>query len=718
MRATSRVLPARSLWAIVAVLALAASTLVAGAVNPESASAASASQFQPGNIINDETFFKSNALTTSQIQDFISGKGTACTADNGLACLKNYRATTPSLAATRYCGAYVGAANETAAQIIQRVGATCGINPEVLITLLEKEQGLVSSTAPTSRMYRSAMGYGCPDTADCDTAYYGFFNQVYNSASQFQRYTKTSSAWRYRPGQWNNVQWHPNAACGSSPVWIENQATANLYIYTPYQPNSAAMANLYGTGDNCSSYGNRNFFRIFSDWFGSPTGGRLSSPSFEGGTNAGWGTSNGFMNQQVALGPDLAQDGDYFLATNTAVAGRAITQDVTRTTSAGEQVTAKVWVRSATGDPYSGTLALWGLGGTANEQSYTDFTATGTWQEITVVLPIRKSTHSTIRLDVYLRDTTDSLWVDNTSMVFGTAPPVQNLLNHGSFEGSFGDWKPGNGFMNQQIYNDAALAKDRSWFAATNTPAVSRSFAQTIPASGEQNDRYTFSIWLRAAEANKPFNGRVALWGFGGSANVVNATTFSVNSEWQEVSVTVDVTKGNINQLKAEVYLDSTNGTLWMDDGQVAKNLLTAGSFEGGESASWGSGNGATNFAVYGSSSTNPAAQGSYFAEANSSSLNSSLAQIVQRKVPVGDRYTAEVWVRSADTSKTFTGTLALWALGGSTEAASVPFTATAAWQKVQVKLPINVGNHTQLKFEIYLGSLDNALFLDGAQIY
>jgi hypothetical protein len=36
----------------------------------------------------------------------------------------------------------------------------------------------------------------------------------------------------------------------------------------------------------------------------------------------------------------------------------------------------------------------------------------------------------------------------------------------------------------------------------------------------------------------------------------------------------------------------------------------------------------------------------------------------------------------------------------------------------VQVKLPINVGNHTQLKFEIYLGSLDNALFLDGAQIY
>ena len=32
----------------------------------------------------------------------------------------------------------------------------------------------------------------------------------------------------------------PNTACGSGQVWIENQATANLYIYTPYQPNAAA----------------------------------------------------------------------------------------------------------------------------------------------------------------------------------------------------------------------------------------------------------------------------------------------------------------------------------------------------------------------------------------------------------------------------------------------------------------------------------------------
>ncbi len=52
-------------------------------------------------------------------------------------------------------------------------------------------------------------------------------------------------------------------------MYIENQATAGLYIYTPYVPNQAALNNLYGTGDGCSAYGNRNFWRTFTDWFGS-----------------------------------------------------------------------------------------------------------------------------------------------------------------------------------------------------------------------------------------------------------------------------------------------------------------------------------------------------------------------------------------------------------------------------------------------------------------
>ena len=73
----------------------------------------------------------------------------------------------------------------------------------------------------------------------------------------------------YAPGKTWNILYHPNRACGSAPVRVENKATAALYYYTPYQPNRAALNAGYGSGDGCSSYGNRNFYQFFTDWFGS-----------------------------------------------------------------------------------------------------------------------------------------------------------------------------------------------------------------------------------------------------------------------------------------------------------------------------------------------------------------------------------------------------------------------------------------------------------------
>ncbi len=171
------------------------------------------------------------------------------------------------------CNAYAGGGVESAARIIFKVAQACGINPQALIVMLQKEQGLVTDTYPYDSQYRIAMGQGCPDTAACDSRYFGFFNQVHGAAWQLKRYanppgTSNYFTW-YAPGKTWNVRWHPNAACGSSPVYIQNKATAALYYYTPYQPNAAALRAGYGTGDGCSSYGNRNFYQYFTDWFGS-----------------------------------------------------------------------------------------------------------------------------------------------------------------------------------------------------------------------------------------------------------------------------------------------------------------------------------------------------------------------------------------------------------------------------------------------------------------
>jgi LysM repeat protein len=168
--------------------------------------------------------------------------------------------------------------NISAAQIIYNISRACGINPRVLLVTLQKEQGLVQARIPSPYMYRAAMGYGCPDSDPgiCGKVWTGLFNQLYKAAGQFQWYGDPNGSFTYlKPGRTVSISYHPSASrnCGKASFTLKSQATANLYYYTPFVPNTASLANLRGTGDNCSSYGNRNFWRFYWDWFGSPIGG-------------------------------------------------------------------------------------------------------------------------------------------------------------------------------------------------------------------------------------------------------------------------------------------------------------------------------------------------------------------------------------------------------------------------------------------------------------
>lgn len=265
------------------------------------ASALSGSSFNKARIIDDPLFFRSSSMSATGVQSFLNSKVPACDtngtepsghagyatrADWGRAngnpppytCLKSFKQNTPSRAAlSGLCNALSAKSARTAAQIIYDVSKACGIDSKVLIVMLQKEQALVTDEWPWAVQYRSAMGYGCPDTAPCSKEYYGFFNQVYNAAKQLKNYRKNPSSFNYASGRKSYVSYQANApSCGKSYITMQNAATAALYNYTPYQPNAAALANLYGTGDSCSAYGNRNFWRMFNDWFGSTS----STPLF------------------------------------------------------------------------------------------------------------------------------------------------------------------------------------------------------------------------------------------------------------------------------------------------------------------------------------------------------------------------------------------------------------------------------------------------------
>ncbi|WP_051515783.1 LGFP repeat-containing protein [Candidatus Blastococcus massiliensis] len=281
----------RTMVRLLAVLTVAAASLLSPVTTStpvQQAEAADLRLFDPGNIISDAVFFDGLAMDAAAIQAFLGSKAPSTCPNPALdssPCLRDYRMNTTNRAADNLCAGYQGAANESAAVVIAKVSVSCRVNPRVLLVLLQKEMGFITSSNPTDKMYVRAAGYGCPDngTGTCDPSYEGLQNQLYRSAWQYQRYAASPASYSYRAGRTNIIGYYPavqdrygdnrnNVRCGTSQVYIQNQATAGLYNYTPYRPNQAALNASnggYGTGDSCSSYGNRNFWNYFTDWFGS-----------------------------------------------------------------------------------------------------------------------------------------------------------------------------------------------------------------------------------------------------------------------------------------------------------------------------------------------------------------------------------------------------------------------------------------------------------------
>lgn len=270
--------------AVLLISAICALTL--GVLSPQP-QAHAASSWDPGRIIDDAVFSNANTMTIQDIQNFLNSKVPVCDtwgtkpSENGGGTRAQYGASRGNPAPFICLKDYVEN-NKSAARIIYETGQDYKINPQVLIVLLQKEQGLITDEWPFAIQYRSATGYGCPDTAPCESEYYGFTNQVRWAARMFRSIMDNNPNW-YTPyilGD-NYIQYNPNASCGGTNVTIQNRATQALYNYTPYQPNPGALAAGYGTAP-CGAYGNRNFWLYFNDWFGSTTDNRLFYRAIQG----------------------------------------------------------------------------------------------------------------------------------------------------------------------------------------------------------------------------------------------------------------------------------------------------------------------------------------------------------------------------------------------------------------------------------------------------
>ena len=225
-----------------------------------------AASFQAGDIISDAVMSNYNSMSESDINNFMHSKN-SCN-DTNLSKRNRY----PNLTYQIRDGHFLCLADQTfngqsSAHIIWQAAQDYRINPQVLLVLLQKEQSLITDTWPDDQQIRKATGFACTDSAPCDPSKSGFENQIRKAANLYR--TVLDGGWTNYPVGNNYVKYHPQDACGGSNVYIANRATSALYRYTPYQPGgTGTYTGSDGKQYSCYSYGNENFFKYFTNWFG------------------------------------------------------------------------------------------------------------------------------------------------------------------------------------------------------------------------------------------------------------------------------------------------------------------------------------------------------------------------------------------------------------------------------------------------------------------
>lgn len=253
--------------------------------------------FNANRLADDGIFNNVNSMNAAQIDAFLNARNSCISTNSGFSA--------PDPIGYSPSGGYQYGGNVSAGTVIAHAAQAYDLNPQVLLTTLQKEQSLVTSTSCTTNTIAKAMGYACPDGGSSysysgvnlytrngttftsvsgicvnSAAKAGFTQQVIR-ATWLLKFAQQRSlgniGWAIIRGNWDNsddlqscysgpVTEGYRKVCPSGPttyydglrtidsttVHMDTGATAALYWYTPH------------------FHGNQNFVSIFEGWFGSP----------------------------------------------------------------------------------------------------------------------------------------------------------------------------------------------------------------------------------------------------------------------------------------------------------------------------------------------------------------------------------------------------------------------------------------------------------------
>jgi hypothetical protein len=205
-------------------------------------------------LIDDSSFTASGTMSAADIQNFLVSKNSSLANFADIEDCYSPGGSHYSFYQAHFtCGGW-----QLASKIIYDVSQAYGINPQVILATLQKEQSLVTAQHPADSQYAYAMGYACPDSGGCG-AVSGFFHQVENGTWQFKVDYELASGrnyWGYTPSSYpcngptqyynkallpgNDVVFLDDYGTGYTHFVIPNASVATLYCYTPHAyPGSA-----------------------------------------------------------------------------------------------------------------------------------------------------------------------------------------------------------------------------------------------------------------------------------------------------------------------------------------------------------------------------------------------------------------------------------------------------------------------------------------------
>lgn len=156
--------------------------------------------FQQDYLISDQALTNSKTMSVAQIQKFLDSKNSVLA--------KPYRGSSP-------------------AKMIYDAAKKYGINPQVILTRLQCEQGLISKSTATQKSLDWALGVGCYDSGNWNEKFKGFDKQVEYAAQTYRRHYDDAKA---KLDRGEKVV----MTIDGKQVQVKSAATYSFYKYCPH----------------------------------------------------------------------------------------------------------------------------------------------------------------------------------------------------------------------------------------------------------------------------------------------------------------------------------------------------------------------------------------------------------------------------------------------------------------------------------------------------